>query len=379
MESSLYIRVLALLELSETYTRDILRGLVERFEHETSVLLQVSDIHLDDMARKRLRHCDGVVGSFSTPSDLVASVGGDFPVINVSSRGTEWSRFSVVTDGVGLFRRVTDHFRERGIRSMALYGDEWQQVDDDSLHHCREAGVAFRGLFLEPDSGRALDDRTIGVFCDWLRTLPRPLGLLCRSDSWAAHALEMCRLLEVSVPHEVSIVGVGNDKVHVFSVHPTLSSVDMRYRQVGRTAGEDLLGWIRGAPPEVSVKTIPVGRIAVRQSSDLYTVKDQLVQDALRWMDVHLSDGGQMEELAAALRVSRRTLETRFTQALGTSPARFFRACRIRRAQELLEDPTLNITEVAYAAGFSSSSHFSASFLKTFGVTPRDYRMRTEG
>jgi AraC family transcriptional regulator len=55
-------------------------------------------------------------------------------------------------------------------------------------------------------------------------------------------------------------------------------------------------------------------------------------------------------------------------------PHRFFRARRVERAKELLENPAYSITGVAMELGFSVSSRFSVQFRKMTGVTASSYR-----
>ena len=47
---------------------------------------------------------------------------------------------------------------------------------------------------------------------------------------------------------------------------------------------------------------------------------------------------------------------------------------RCNKAQEMLRQRDLSITDIAYATGFSSASYFTKSFKKVFGVTPQKYR-----
>ena len=41
-----------------------------------------------------------------------------------------------------------------------------------------------------------------------------------------------------------------------------------------------------------------------------------------------------------------------------------------------MKEGKYNLTEIAFMTGFSSSSQFSTSFKKHFGVSPKEYRQR---
>lgn len=63
-----------------------------------------------------------------------------------------------------------------------------------------------------------------------------------------------------------------------------------------------------------------------------------------------------------------------FKQSTGLSPHRYVMEARIARAQELLADRSLSITEIALRTGFATPSHFSVTFRRIARVTPRAYR-----
>jgi AraC-like DNA-binding protein len=47
---------------------------------------------------------------------------------------------------------------------------------------------------------------------------------------------------------------------------------------------------------------------------------------------------------------------------------------RLLQARELLENTDLQITQIALAVGFSESAHFTRTFQREVGVSPRAYR-----
>jgi AraC-like DNA-binding protein len=57
----------------------------------------------------------------------------------------------------------------------------------------------------------------------------------------------------------------------------------------------------------------------------------------------------------------------------------YLRRYRIRQACELLKNTNLSITQVAAAVGFSESAHFSRTFQREVGMTPRAYRRGRQG
>jgi AraC family transcriptional regulator len=63
-----------------------------------------------------------------------------------------------------------------------------------------------------------------------------------------------------------------------------------------------------------------------------------------------------------------------FKQSMGMSPTNYIAERRIERAKKLIRETDLPIAEIALRSGFSSQSHFTTSFRRVAGVTPRCFR-----
>lgn len=63
-----------------------------------------------------------------------------------------------------------------------------------------------------------------------------------------------------------------------------------------------------------------------------------------------------------------------FKQSTGLSPHRYVVEARIARSKELLRDERVSITEIALRTGFATPSHFSVTFRRITGMTPRAFR-----
>jgi AraC family transcriptional regulator len=63
-----------------------------------------------------------------------------------------------------------------------------------------------------------------------------------------------------------------------------------------------------------------------------------------------------------------------FKKSMGMSPTNYIAERRIERAKGLLNETQLPISEIALRSGFSSQSHFTNSFRRVAGSTPKDFR-----
>ncbi len=101
-------------------------------------------------------------------------------------------------------------------------------------------------------------------------------------------------------------------------------------------------------------------------------------RDAVSYIKENLSDPTlTADRIADALFISRRRLYQLFDDGDGVSGR--IRQLRIDRAKELLGDPAhavKGIGEISRQCGFANAAHFSRTFRKVVGETPRDFRDR---
>ena len=80
-----------------------------------------------------------------------------------------------------------------------------------------------------------------------------------------------------------------------------------------------------------------------------------------------------VESMSAYLCISRVQLYKRMISLTGITPSEYLRAKRIKRAEELMHDGSLNVSEIAYKVGFNNPRYFSKYFQEEYGVTPSQY------
>lgn len=93
-------------------------------------------------------------------------------------------------------------------------------------------------------------------------------------------------------------------------------------------------------------------------------------------MERRLTEKLQLRELAAVAGVSKCHFARAFKQSVGQPPHQYLMMRRIEVAAELIKASDRSLTEISLDTGFSDQSHFSRSFVRITGETPRDYRRR---
>ena len=101
--------------------------------------------------------------------------------------------------------------------------------------------------------------------------------------------------------------------------------------------------------------------------------KDQLVGRVIIYIEDHLSDNLNLEELAERVNLSKYQLIRRFRDEQGTTPWKFLMGKRIEKVKELLEEG-MSPGQAAVETGFYDQSHLNKVFRKSTGLTPKAYQ-----
>jgi YesN/AraC family two-component response regulator len=102
-----------------------------------------------------------------------------------------------------------------------------------------------------------------------------------------------------------------------------------------------------------------------------------LMERIMKVVNKNLSNSDfNVDMLTQEVGISRAQLHRKMKELTGISTSEFIRNIRLEQAARLLKEQKVNITQVAYAVGFSNLAHFSTVFRKYYGMTPSDYAAR---
>lgn len=88
-----------------------------------------------------------------------------------------------------------------------------------------------------------------------------------------------------------------------------------------------------------------------------------------------MAEPPSLQELANEIGLSLKKLKEGFKQIYGDSVYSFLFDYKMEYARKLLDSGEYNVNEVGLKVGYSTASHFIASFRKKFGTTPKKYIM----
>ncbi|MDE6415652.1 MAG: helix-turn-helix domain-containing protein, partial [Duncaniella sp.] len=81
-----------------------------------------------------------------------------------------------------------------------------------------------------------------------------------------------------------------------------------------------------------------------------------------------------VDDMAAAVTMSRSSLNRKMKSLMGVSPAEFIRESRLNQAEKMLTETDRSIKEIAYDCGFADINYFGKCFKASRGVPPGAYR-----
>lgn len=105
--------------------------------------------------------------------------------------------------------------------------------------------------------------------------------------------------------------------------------------------------------------------------------EDAFVRKVREVVEAHLDDSRfDVEQLCREMAMSHSQLHRKLSALTGLAATRFIRHVRLSKAKEMLPDPALKITTIAYDTGFSDPGYFARVFRQEFGVSPQEWRER---
>jgi LacI family transcriptional regulator len=294
---------------------------------------------------------------------------------------------AVLPDHEAAGRLVAQYYAERGFRDMVLLAHEHMAVMEPVYAGFRQEAESlgctcrlykFKSL---PRTGNGpvkpglRYEQRAGEVAKWLATMPKPLALLCCEDFMAAQLCVMCQRAGVAVPEEVAILAYGNDRLVCDLAPVPISAVDLNRGEKGRTALRLLQDLIDGKPVPSRTLIAPKG-IVTRRSSDILAVDNPLVVRTIRFLWDNFDRDLSVDDVARCMQVPRFRLERAFRKHLDRGVNAELRRVRLERLCQLLKTTSLPIAQLAPRVGFHSPEYLHNVFRKTFGISPRQYRLK---
>ena len=381
-------KVALLIETARGYGRQVLRGIIDYANHhgQWSFYVTPGDFEqaLPEMAQWG---GTGIVARIMTPRMAKAIAATGLPTIALdlpeeqSAEGSPYFGFSeLVTDSFSAAQMAAEHLLDKGFKHYAFVGTPghvWSDRREKAF--CERIAAAgctpcvFRSLRQKRKLHWALEQKSLA---QWLRNLPKPIGLMACNDDRGREVLEACRAAHLAVPEEIAVIGVNNDSLLCDLAYPPLTSIALNAERGGFNAAGLLHRLMSGqaqGPQRIVVEPLYVVN---RRSTNLIALDDAEVAAALRFIRGHADQPIRIQVVAEAVGLSRRMLEIRFRGVMGRSLNDEIQRTHLENAKRLLAETDWPIQKVALASGYNGASYLSVLFQRFLGVNPTEYRRR---
>ena len=377
-------RVAILIPIDSKDGRDRVSGILRYLQSHPHLEAVIAGDHV---ANRRLSNMSGIkldglittpeflaqrnlMRRFAAPAIVIANGRNLVPPPGCRRFGT------VVCDNEGAGRCGAEFFLKKNFTSFAFVGmSEAQAWADERLKGFKEAieEKGFECAVYRPPSetGWKAEERTLKRF---LMKLPKPCGLLAAIDSRAKHVIDICERIGITVPQQISVLGVDNDEMFCEWCRPTISSIQPEFEMSGYRLAELLDSLIQSAPRQPVILRYGVSGIVERLSTLDLTGSARIVTLAREYIRKNAKAPIKLSDIAAAAGCSPRILQRRFQEVTGNTPIEELRQRRLEHVCEMLSKTTTPIDLVGGFCGFNSNSNLKEAFKKRYGMSLSAYR-----
>lgn len=371
-------RVVLLLESSRGSGRALLRGIANYARHHGPWAFYweprgLADVlpRLDVLAPQGfiLRDCEHL--------DKILAL--EVPTIVVGHSKREVTGVvNVLTDSEATGRMAAEHLLGCGFQSFGFCGFEdlqWSMIRAESFQkHLASVGQEAHIFTSNSLASTTSWEHERKIMVEWLRSLPKPVGVMACNDDHAQKVIEACKMGGLHVPDEVGVIGADNDELVCELFGCPISSVVINFERAGFECARLLDEWMRGKTPSDSRVIAPASHVVARQSTDTLAVEDAKVARALRFVTEHAKENVSVLDVARAAGLSRRALEKRFRSALSRSILQEIRRIRVSLIARMLVETDLPISHIAEAQGYENVQHIARYFRQEKGMSPAAFR-----
>ena len=323
---------------------------------------------------------DGIIARVGTSFHKMAQYR-KIPLVNVWQNSPVKEVASVFSNNYETGVIAAEHLLGRGLRRFGFLGHNRDKADIQQLDGYTETlkSEGYQSTIFKFNrsviEGNAEGwEEFILQLRKWIKGLQPPVGIHATSDINCRYLIEICKSLELKIPHDLAIVGSGNEPLICSSPYPSLTSIDKNFEEVGYQAARLLDEMMKSGKRSKEAKYCQPQGIVPRQSTDSYASDHPKVALALRYIAESANRRIKVNDVVNAVATNRRTLERNFREFTGRTISHEISRMRIERAKRLMMESDLSFKELSAELGYRNSDHFYKSFLRAEGQTPSSFR-----
>lgn len=378
-------RVLVLIDYSSEFSRRLLKGLIQYSkDHGPWMFYRLPTYYKTLHGKEGIVEwakewkADAIIARWDHEgTNLLGTLNIPILLQNYKERSPYFS--NLTGDYIGTGEMAAKFFIKRRYRNFAFYGNKgvvWSRERAEGFRReVEKSGGNYYYFESENLSGEEWGTSYIELD-EWLLSLPKPVGLFACDDSFALRVSQICKINNIQIPEEISLLGVDNDELICHLSDPPISSIVTDVEKGGYEAGRliDRMGNNEIKEPfNIIVKPT---RIELRKSTEKYDIENDYISQVVNFIEDHFTSDIDIEGLTELVPLSRRNLEVKFKEEMGTSIYQFILSCRIDYFANLLLTTDRTLFDLALESGFNDCKNISRIFKKIKGYTPIEYRKK---
>ncbi|MCF2490070.1 DNA-binding transcriptional regulator [Dyadobacter sp. CY347] len=379
-------KIILLLDFAEEYSKSLMKG-INTYSKEFGPwifcrmpLFHRETVGIDGILKWALEwKADGIVGQLYN-KDIEKIVQAGIPVIAQDFK----ERFAEIPNITGGYHEAgqlgADYFLKKGFTNFAFYGFNdivWSRERAEGFEE-RLKKRGHKVHYFEHKKARSTElwYYKPSSLSRWLKSLPKPIGLMTCDDNQGQHITEACRQLGIRIPEEVAVLGVDNDEMICDLSDPPLSSIALDAEKGGYDAAKLLDHMIKhGTSHYYDIIVKPV-QVITRHSTDIYATNDDHIASSLKYIHQNIDKNLHVDEVVKQVPLSRRALEKRFLEITGYPIYKYIFNLRIEKFTQKLLDTDMSVFEIALDMGLTDSKNIARQFRQAKGCSPSVYRNR---
>jgi len=374
-------KILLLIEPSRGYERALLRGIARYAQLHGPWIIPREAAFWENRHHRvlmsQIRSADGIIMRENACRDEILALGKPAAISNYATERIDGA-VNIHSDHRAIGNLAASHLIERGFLHFGFCGYGrffWSRQRYEGFRSRVEAVGRTVDCYDAARPSRAMPwEKEQAFVIDWLRSLPKPAGVMCCVDERSHQIAEACKAAGIAVPEDVAIVGVDNDEMICTLSSIPLSSVSLTAEMGGYEAASRLHQLINGRGSTRRAVMVHPADVVARTSTDVFAAQDPHISKAVRFIGGHCREILYVSDVARAAGLSRRVLEKRFRILLDRSVNEHIRQCRIRHICKLLTDTDMTISDIAIAMGLSDAAHIARFFKSRSRMSPAEYR-----
>ena len=335
-----------------------------------------------DLTKQMLEECrndaiDGFILSSDECSEQISQeVKKGKPIVAIEvgtgilSNRTHQNTAILTTDNAAIGRMAAEYFRSLGHFDSFVYipdesNREWSKIRERAFIHALASSHRHTEVY----------DSTKETLATFLSRQKPTVAAFAAWDFLAAKVIRACNESRLTIPSQVSVIGVDDDDLVCESVRPPLSTILVDRIKQGFVAAKTLDAMMsfpeRTSPTNYVCRPI---KVIERESTTYPSSGGVLVERARKFIADNATSGIGVQDVADALHVSRRLLDLRFSESGLGSVTDIIRKRQLTNVKQLLKQTSLSDSRIAARCGFRSVGTLRNLFRRIHDISMSTYR-----